>query len=742
MNRYRTITPKYKNTDVNAGTVQNLLRTINTMSQRCKTQESTDEVLKRIRSIILLHRPHLISRHDLQIPELITEALVPNTGNQITHNFNYKYDYNSNVPNSIPPNPFINANDQSQQQFYNNGSTPPVQMFTFNQTPAGSMTAPPMYGSSLNPQQQQPQQQFYPPNQVPSSTAPTTGSPCTTVMLRDEDSVALNESFQRTLRTATVQSYKQLINVLVTVSRKYILSDIYLNSVTRLETFDSLLSNDLRELLECIQRNTNWTLVGTSSSSSVCRIVSLLISAYCRLASTITRTDTFNLSSFSSIEQIERQTQSIQSSLAVIISNNDSVAMETDQVVTLNNQIESLRSEVTRRDATIVAQNTRLTLLDQRIQSLESTNTLLVTSFNSLARSANVSANVSLNNIDSIETVNSLIQSKLIEKQNQLRAVETTVGELKIENTNVISRLQSELQETRSNLDRSTRELNQARAELNARSIELEQQSQNQRYAAINTAQNTEIANLNDQLQDTRQRLTSLQDENRTLLTRVNTLTDELNTAREENLTLRNESMRPVARTKPYNRPSVGSADAANNESRIKALQKSLQDIEAINTRLASENTALKTENDTLKRDKYEIATTSQSSCDRLQADVESVRQKIENLIQNQATLNLQDITTLNQKTTDYYNTKVSELTNENQTLRDALENEITTQSDKLKERFNTSEANLQGKIERLAAQINPIAERTRIAENYVSSLRNDYEALARTTANNAIVNE
>nr|AAA58699.1 orf417 [Helicoverpa zea single nucleopolyhedrovirus] len=95
---------KYKNTDVNSGTVQSLLRTINSMSQRCKSLDATEDILQRIRSIIVLYRPYLIDRHDLQVPELIIEALASPRHHdqpmhsQITHNYNYKYDYNSNVP--------------------------------------------------------------------------------------------------------------------------------------------------------------------------------------------------------------------------------------------------------------------------------------------------------------------------------------------------------------------------------------------------------------------------------------------------------------------------------------------------------------------------------------------------------------------------------------------------------------------------------------------------------------------
>ncbi len=694
------------------------------MSQRCKTQESTDDILKRIRSIILLHRPHLISRADLQIPELITEALVPNnTGNQITHNFNYKYDYNSNVPNAIPPNPFIQSTNNQRQQYYDNNQQQPgqqpVQMFTFNQTPIPT-TNPTLYSTTNEQHQPQPRQEQ---------------QTCTTVMIQDEDSVALNESYQLTIRTASIQTYKQLINILVTVSKKYILSDVYINSLLRLNTFESLLSNDLRELLECIQRNTNWIITGLLNSSGICNLFSLVINAYCRLASTITGEAGFNLTSITSIAAMERRTIAIHTQLTSIMSSNQEVAMETDQIIHLNDQIEVLRSEIAERDSTVMRLNTRSTLQEQRIQSLESTNTILISSFKSLAKATNVTVTAALENPESIENLNRSIQSRLVERQNQLRAAETNMSDIKITNIQTINRLQKELQEARLNLEKATQELTSVSKEL------VETRSRQQQQLAINSEQKasiSEITNLRTQLEDTRRTLISTQNDNQTNLTRISALEIELNVLREENKALLKNENRPVARTKPYNRRSSAAAggDATLN---FRALQRSLNDIEEINVRLSNENRTLQSENSRLKQDKYELATTSQSSCDRLQSDVENVRQKVQNLMQNQATLSLQDITTLNQKTTDYYNTKVSELTNENQSLREALENEITIQSDKLGDRLNTAEANLQNKIEKLALQIDPIAERTRVAENYVNSLKGDYEAFARSLANDRL---
>lgn len=679
------------------------------MSQRCKTQESTDDILKRIRSIILLHRPHLISRIDLQIPELITEALIPNTGsNQITHNFNYKYDYNSNVPTAIPPNPFVQNDNSRQETFYGQPGNIPVQMFTFNQTPS-------------NNQQPQPQ----PPPAQPSSAATNivTSFPtqCTTVVLADEDTVLLNETYQRTLRSSTILTYKQLINVLTSVSQKYILSEVFITSLVRLETFDSLLSNDLRELVDCIQRTTNWTLSGSGSLANICQIVSLVITAYCRLASTITRSSTFNLSNFSSIQQMRTQIESIQSNLNELVANNDTVAMETDQIVNLNNRIERMQNEIAERDSTIMTLNTRSSLLNQRIQSLESANTVLISSFNSLARTFNVANVASAENVNSVETVTISITDRLREKQNQIRNLETTLGQAKLENINASSKLQSDLRKAQADLERTTQSLISVQSQLNERTSSAE----------------SGLVALKDQL-------VTIREENQTLQTTVNSLTAELNAAREENSTLRSESLRPVARTKPYNRPttSTGLGTDTNLDARLRGLQRVVQDTEAINVRLSNENTELKNEISRLQQEKYEMSTTNQSSCDRLQIDVDNVKQKVENLIQNQATLNLQDINTLNQKTTDYYNIKLSELTNENQSLREALDNDITVQSDKLTDRFNIAEINLQNKIERLASQINPILERTQLAENYINSLKNNYEVLARNSSINRETSE
>ncbi|ADB84406.1 desmoplakin [Apocheima cinerarium nucleopolyhedrovirus] len=177
MSRYRNLQPKYLNTDVNASTVKHLLQTVNSISKQCKVQYANEDDLERVRSIIYLHRPHLRFRYDLHVPELVMEALMPNSTvsnnipNQITHNFNYKYDYNTNYPvPTIVPAPVTNVDpfgmpvvSPSPQQPQNaTGSTAvPVQNYYINTAPNNGGNVPLQNNNNNNTDLQQAPPQLY-----------------------------------------------------------------------------------------------------------------------------------------------------------------------------------------------------------------------------------------------------------------------------------------------------------------------------------------------------------------------------------------------------------------------------------------------------------------------------------------------------------------------------------------------------------------------------------------------------
>nr|AOL57061.1 desmoplakin [Chrysodeixis includens nucleopolyhedrovirus]AOL57202.1 desmoplakin [Chrysodeixis includens nucleopolyhedrovirus]QGW49190.1 desmoplakin [Chrysodeixis includens nucleopolyhedrovirus]QGW49470.1 desmoplakin [Chrysodeixis includens nucleopolyhedrovirus]QGW49610.1 desmoplakin [Chrysodeixis includens nucleopolyhedrovirus] len=706
MNRYR---PKYKNTEVNADTVQNLLRTINTMSQRCKTQSSTDDVLQRVRSIILLHRPDLITRVDLQIPELVTEALIPSS-NQITHNFNYKYDYNSNVPNPpIPPpiNPFT-ANSSGTMYQFDQKPLQPVQMFTFNQTPSTTM-APPSQSNAFYPQQM---------------STESTPSPPNFISISEEDSVALNESYQQSLRSPSIESYKRLISLLVVITRKYIRSDVFIVSLNRLESFDSLLSSDLQELMQCIQRNTNWSMGAAVSTPELCQLISIIVKGYCRLANTVLKSTSFDLSSVGSVESLQQQVVSIQNQLSSIVSVSDTAVANSDQIIRLNNQMEMLQSTLVDRESTIMTLNTNANIMSQRNQALESNLAIIQSSYNSLARALDVNINTSarLENSELVEATNRIIQNKIIEDRNLLKSFESD----KQTNVQSVNRLERELNDSREYVNKLLFELNAARDDIIQLKEEVNRNVSTQRDESnIKERQQQEL--LVSELFD-------LREENKSNQSRIASMSIELMKIADENKNLKDKLAireKPTARAKPYNRPSQSETTSAAMENRTRALQKTIKDLETSNQQLRNQNSSLSSQMKKIKQ-----SGSTKADCSRIKSEVDNVRQKVEELIKNQATLNLQDINALNQKTADYYNTKLSELTSENQSMRDILNTEMNKQIDVLNERIDQSKSNILDKIERLSEEFSPILVRAQASENYVQSLLADYESLSRNVAN------
>ncbi|ALD88508.1 hypothetical protein HaSNPVNNg1_gp068 [Helicoverpa armigera nucleopolyhedrovirus] len=254
---------KYKNTDVNSGTVQSLLRTINSMSQRCKSLDATEDILQRIRSIIVLYRPYLIDRHDLQVPELIIEALASPRHHdqpmhsQITHNYNYKYDYNSNVPlaNSVDAFGTPVRNNMAQPTQPSAPPPPPVQVI--NQYPV------------------------QPPNAQPATTTSagvTPSSPPT--RLTNNDVSLISGAIENVCVDFTSQNMNKFTSTLIDVvmrafSDDSVVTPNFVAALRRLYCLDQkfIERNDINELLDCVNGRTGSTF---RSMSQVCNVISQL----------------------------------------------------------------------------------------------------------------------------------------------------------------------------------------------------------------------------------------------------------------------------------------------------------------------------------------------------------------------------------------------------------------------------------------------------------------------------------
>ncbi|AGE89917.1 hypothetical protein SlsnVgp062 [Spodoptera littoralis nucleopolyhedrovirus] len=235
------MTARYKGMDVNAATVQNLLRTINSMSKRTKRQSATDDALTKIRSIIGLYRPQLIKRGvDVSVPELVIEALAAPVPSITTHNFNYKYDYGGGAA-SIP------------HQSYD----------AFGQPIA---SAPPPPSPFAPPPEQQPRQR----PQTRSNQEPS---------LEPMDLEELNGAIENTCKRLDTDSMKALVSTLVKMSDKYFKNNTFAEALKRLYCFDRRYdeaqrsANDMEDLLACINKNTNRDY---RDLSQICNILSSL----------------------------------------------------------------------------------------------------------------------------------------------------------------------------------------------------------------------------------------------------------------------------------------------------------------------------------------------------------------------------------------------------------------------------------------------------------------------------------
>ncbi|QUJ09255.1 desmoplakin protein [Gynaephora ruoergensis nucleopolyhedrovirus] len=283
MSNYRNAQAKYMNTDVNANTVKNLLNTINTITKQCKAQSVTDNTLDRIRSIVYLYRPHLKLRYDLQITELVIEALAPAASsssipNQITHNFNYKYDYNTNMAAAAP------------------GFLPPAAPVIPSHVLLDPFGAPqPPLSDGDNPltyRQPPPVQQNYYINPAenggtkrPRRRSPSPDVKSSRVALARNDVAMIEQDLFNVNRTTppTIGSFKKLIKTLTTVARSYISTEIFFNGLERVYAFDASVNvakteNDVDSLIRCINKETGLNL--NANSPQLCAAISSVINGY------------------------------------------------------------------------------------------------------------------------------------------------------------------------------------------------------------------------------------------------------------------------------------------------------------------------------------------------------------------------------------------------------------------------------------------------------------------------------
>ncbi|AIU41301.1 desmoplakin [Sucra jujuba nucleopolyhedrovirus] len=505
-NRNATAPPKFMNTDVNAGTVKNLLNTINTMSRQCKIQSDTDNVLERVRSIIFLHRPNLRHRTDLHVTELIMEALSPKQDDQphqITHNYNYKYDYNTNfapgVNNVPPPLPTVDPfgaivppapqhpqNQAPYQQFPNviiangqpvpatnalpvqnlyinplnnsvdrNTTTTPLPATVTSQNAAPS-TVP---VNTLTVQQQQDandyeeqvrmdvDQRFGSDRQPPPPPPPPTAG-AVSVYFTDSESITLNNVLDETRQNRTIVSYKNLIVLVKRTVSKYIKSGVYMRAMDEIQRFDTLAVNDVQSVVNCINRHGNINL---TNDTKLCPTLVTLIAGYTQVVKVVRKQEDFNLLNYSTETELAALNVTILQNITEILALNKNYAQQKNQLQKQYDEVLELSQQSANNKSLIVSLTAFFQANDDQYDNtltlMENLQRLL-TKYNSYRQQVNT-LNVQVQHLNRDQAATSLATSLSVTSQNEIITLQADKKRLTQElelATNSIERLNSQLE--------------------------------------------------------------------------------------------------------------------------------------------------------------------------------------------------------------------------------------------------------------------------------------------------------
>ncbi|QNV47892.1 desmoplakin-like protein [Alphabaculovirus altersperidaniae] len=695
---YRNV-PKYKNTDVSASTVQNLLQTINSMSQRCRGQANTEDVLQRVRSIILLYRPHLSNRVDLQLPELTMEALMPNSSNanQITHNFNYKYDYNTNVPNAynpfLPQPPPSSSSSQPQQQPQ---QQTPLQSFTFNAVPPQSGTAASPPAPTLSTE-----------NTTPTQTVVVTAP----LSIEQSDLATLNVLYVNAQRTPGVASYKQLLRHIVYLVRKYVRYEQITLGLEMLENFDSIqTNNDINELLQCIERETNWTI---PNGPNVCRWISILITSFCRIVTLITKRELM-LSSIKTENKLISIIAEVENAVVTIVNAPPAAVVPvtqpppppptiTPEVEALKNkQIETLNATVQEQQLEITRMQTRYTSLQQQYDTIQSKSLVLNNAFDRLRNYYRSNAATGPPPEDDQQLILATLQylDELQSTQSQsVNAVSQQTQALS-QQLEISQQLQRELAQTKTQYDEIVAKLK--------RRID-----ENDSYAA---SINLKLSSF----EDTQSQLRAAQVKNEQLQTQIKSLDDSYNRLMEENKNLKRKSIavKPIRKVKAVRR------NEAQNLKLIAETQKLIEEQKSKNQQLQD-----------MKARYNQTIDSNAKMLEVVKSDALKMRSQIESMIGNQAALTASDFKALNTKSTQNLADQVSLLRAKNQAIEQVCNEQLDRESVVLQERLQDSKTNLDSKIDKLMEQVAPLQNRIEQSATEIEQFKTRIELMGRKEA-------
>nr|UWK31613.1 desmoplakin [Spodoptera exigua multiple nucleopolyhedrovirus] len=697
---YRNV-PKYKNTDVSASTVQNLLQTINSMSQRCRGQANTEDVLQRVRSIILMHRPHLANRIDLQLPELTMEALMPNSTNasQITHNFNYKYDYNTNVPNAY--NPFVPSpqlpQSQPQQQPQ---QQPPLQSFTFNAIPPTVTTTTTTVPTTQS---------------ETSSATPQTVVVTAPLSIEQSDLSNLNVLYVNAQRTPSVASYKQLLRHIVYLVQKYVRYEQITIGLELLENFDTIqtYNNDIAELLQCIERETNWIL---PNGPSVCRWISALIMSYCRIVGRVTKRE-FVMSSVRTEDRLMTVIADVENAVVNMVNAPSAVQPSTitPEIETINNQqIQLLNNTIQQQQFEMTKMQTRYTSLEQQYDAFQSKTLVLNTAFDKLR-------NYYRTNVTSPapESEQELV-TRLIRYVDEIQSAQTSVSQQSQAQSAALTQQTQAYQQLQQQLVQMETRYDETVAELRRRIDEKDT------YLAETTLKLSSFEDVQSQLRAVQARndelqaqIATLDDSYRRLQERNKSLEDSYSRLQDENKKRRSSvAVKPIRKVKAVRRIDEQKAKL------IEETQRLIQQHKLKNQQLQEMKT------------KYnETIDSNVKMLEVIKNDALKTRSQVESLISNQAALSALDFKALNKKSTQNLADEVSLLRAENVAVREMCDRQLDIQSAQLQERFEDSKVNLVSKIDKLIEQVAPLQDRIERSATEIEDFKTRIELMGRKEA-------
>nr|QNH90926.1 maco-A 114 [Mamestra configurata nucleopolyhedrovirus A] len=735
--RYRT--PRYKNTDVSANTVHNLLQTINNMSQRSKTQAYTDEILNRVRSIILVYRPHLINRSDLQVPELVMEALKPDGTNSIphaiTHNFNYKYDYNTNMPNGF--NPLLQQHQQQQAQMMqppSNDTTNAIPTQTINIHPIPSNTS---ITTTPNYMPQQPP----PPPQPPSSQ--------TVAVPKPEELNELTEMYNTAVRSPTIEHFQALLDRVTVVITHYFNYESIITSLKYFKDFEKYLNKNIADLLSCLARKTQWAL---TNNTDICDCLSIVISSYCKMATHVLNYQ-FVLSNYITVQSLTIITSQIEQTLTNYTDNTIQTKMQAVQQP-LQEQIRQLQlqlNEENEKYGKIYQAYDQITLQHNELQSnnntMQSHVQLMTNAFNNIKtylQTNNIAVN--FNTFEDISTEAIKILDKTIAEnkamKQQMAAAELTNDDtVKILNEKFID---TEIQLT--SLKLKYKDYDDLRAQniaLESKLSELQKDKEALQFV-INDLRLKPVSNVAPT------RPTSIilpESTNIAAALAANQITEtEIAEAQNPLISTPNQTRRPInlpilstaATVMPSpslsaRRSSIPPSQRQSNPNRerqprntnftkvIKNQRAIIDQKRALNAQLSNKNRSIS-----------ELLQSVKSTVSRLTQELASTKTSIETLSNNQAALSPNDLKMLNNKNTQDLRDKIVRLQAENQSVKDYCNVELEKASDNLKETLIGDKERIESEIKSLVVEIEPLQTRVQETIGQINTFQVQYEQLAR----------